>query len=168
MNRVNISRLMINFGFLMACVLPSFVLAQATSKTLPVGHWITSTGNFEVEVAKCGVALCGTVTRVLGNRSMMPGAQSTSSHDAQSALGMTLLKDFTLVSGSDESSSTKEWKGKIFNRENGKDYNCLMSVEKRADGVPELVLRIYVGLPLFGKTQRWQFVESKETLVKTN
>ncbi|WP_241027170.1 DUF2147 domain-containing protein [Variovorax sp. RKNM96] len=45
---------------------------SSSSASDPRGRWITANGNLEVEVAPCGAALCGTVTKVLGNRSMAP------------------------------------------------------------------------------------------------
>jgi hypothetical protein len=35
-----------------------------------LGRWLTDNGNLEIEIAPRGAALCGTVTKVLANRSM--------------------------------------------------------------------------------------------------
>jgi uncharacterized protein (DUF2147 family) len=48
------------------------------------------------------------------------------------------------------------WHGHIYNRENGKTYRCKVEVEPKPDAPSELVMRGYVGIPLFGSTQRWQ------------
>jgi uncharacterized protein (DUF2147 family) len=47
--------------------------------------------------------------------------------------------------------SAGEWSGTIYNRDNGKTYDCLMTV-LAAD---RLKVRPYVVLPLFGQTQIW-------------
>jgi uncharacterized protein (DUF2147 family) len=123
----------------------------------PLGRWITASGNLEVEIAPCGAALCGTVTKVLANRSMSREGGEMTPVDTRPALGMTLLKDF-LPSSQDDTGKTTQWSGDIYNRENGKTYSCHLSMSTEPNAVGELVLRVYVGLPLFGKTQRWQRV----------
>ena len=150
---------------LAAVLLFTAVAAQAQSSSPvsdPRGRWVTANGNLEVEVAPCGVALCGTVTKVLGNRSMAPGGGDMQAADKRPALGMTLLKDFAPVDATDPSRPPTEWAGQIYNRENGKTYSCNMSVSTANNAAGELLLRAYVGLPLFGKTQRWVRVASSD------
>jgi uncharacterized protein (DUF2147 family) len=122
--------------------------------TDPRGRWITASGNLEVEIAPCGAALCGTVTRVLGNRSMTPGGGEMKPADERSPLGMQLLQGFAPMDGGDGRPPT-EWRGEIYNRENGKAYRCTMRVSTATNAAGELLLHAYVGLPLFGKTQSW-------------
>ncbi len=129
--------------------------AQSSSGADPRGRWITANGNLEVEVAPCGAALCGTVTKVLGNRSMASGGGDMQPADNRPALGMTLLQDFKPVDAGDAARPPTEWAGQIYNRENGKTYSCNMSVSTANNAAGELLLHAYVGLPLFGKTQRW-------------
>ncbi|RZL88063.1 MAG: DUF2147 domain-containing protein, partial [Variovorax sp.] len=112
----------------------------------PRGLWLTASGNLEVRVAPCGAALCGKVARVIANQSMSrPGEVMAA--DAQPAQeGMDILSDF-LPSGRETTPEGRnvvtEWRGRIFNRENGKTYDALMSVGPAG----ELKLRAYVGLP---------------------
>ncbi|MDQ0015903.1 uncharacterized protein (DUF2147 family) [Variovorax boronicumulans] len=129
--------------------------AQSSPASDPRGRWVTANGNLEVEVAPCGAALCGTVTKVFGNRSMAPGGGDMQAADKRPALGMTLLKDFTPVDATDPSRAPTEWAGQIYNRENGKTYRCNMTVSTAGNAAGELLLHAYVGIPLFGKTQRW-------------
>lgn len=124
--------------------------AVNATTTDPRGRWITASGNLEVEVAPCGQALCGTATRVLANRSMSPGVETMNPVDQRSPLGMTILIDFR-----PDDDDASQWHGQIYNRENGKTYRCQMSLGPQG----ELVLRPYIGLPLFGKTQVWQRVQ---------
>ena len=76
--------------------------------------------------------------------------------DTRPALGMTLLKDFVVSSPGADGATPTQWSGTIYNRENGKTYQCNMSLGAAPGGHSELVLHAYVGLPLFGKTQHWQ------------
>lgn len=117
--------------------------APAQAGDGPVGRWRTDNGNLEVEIAPCGAAFCGTVVKVLANRSMS-GNGAMAAADTRSPLGMTILKDLV-------SSSAGEWQGEIYNRENAKTYSCRLSL----DGPDQLVVRPYVGLPMFGKTLVW-------------
>jgi uncharacterized protein (DUF2147 family) len=134
-------------------LLAATVLAQPAAPPSEQGRWLTESGNLEVDIAPCGQALCGTVTRVLANRSMSsPGTEMVTADD-RPALGMTLLSGFV-------PSGEGERKGEIYNRENGKTYSALMTLP----AADQLTLRIYVGLPIFGKTQVWRRVNELERL----
>lgn len=133
-----------------AAAVLALLSAAATAQEPPQGRWITASGNLEVEIGACGNALCGTVTKVLANRSMSREGEEMKAVDTRPAMGMKILQNFTPETV--ENDRPTRWEGEIYNRENGKTYSCLMSLN--SDGA--LVLRPYVGLPLFGKTQVWQ------------
>ena len=136
--------------------------AAGAEEADPRGLWLTASGNLEVRVAPCGAAaLCGKVARVIANQSMSRPGEAMAADAEPAHEGMDILSDF-LPSASETTaegrSLTTEWRGRIFNRENGKTYDCLMSIGPAG----ELRLRAYVGLPLFGKTQAWQRVPGVE------
>lgn len=121
----------------------------------PRGRWLTANGNLEVEIAPCGAALCGSVSRVLGNRSMSGDGQAEMKPtDPRPALGMQLLSDFQPVAA-EAGQPVSAWRGRLYNRENGKSYDCTLRVSTADNAAGELILRPYVGLPLFGKTLVW-------------
>lgn len=121
--------------------------AAASEPASPfAGRWITESGNLEIEIAPCGDAWCGSVTRELGNRSMSAQGQPMTAADARPALGMKIL---TALKPSDDGTILS---GDIYNRENAKTY----SVRLHVDAARQLNVRPYVLLPLFGKTQLWQ------------
>jgi uncharacterized protein (DUF2147 family) len=126
----------------------------------PRGRYLTASGNFEVELARCGAALCGRVSKVIANHSMSRPGEAMQAADARDPMGLQLLSNF-VVDG-DTSAEPSQWRGDIYNRENGKTYACLMSLDERGD----LVLRAYVGLPLFGKTQVWQRLGGPEAPIR--
>ncbi len=108
----------------------------------PTGHWITASGNIEVEIAPCGAALCGTITKVLSNRSMAgPGEMPKD----VPGVGTRILTKLT-------TRDDAQWWGELLNRETGKVYDVV--VKPVGDG--EIEVRPYVGLPLFGQTQSWR------------
>lgn len=135
-----------------------FSLATTAHAADPRGRYLTSSGNFEVELAPCGAALCGVVSKVIANHSMSRPGEAMQAADARDPMGLQLLLNF-VAEGGDAASAPKQWRGEIYNRENGKTYACLMSLDERGD----LVLRPYVGLPLFGKTQVWQRLGAAST-----
>lgn len=128
-----------------------FGMASAWAQPAQLGRWITESGNLEVEVTPCGDAFCGAVVRVLANRSMSgPGVEMVPA-DPRPALGMALLSDL-------RPSGEGEWQGRIYNRENARHYSARVSMA----GPDQLVIRAYVGLPLFGKTQVWRRAEGEK------
>lgn len=108
------------------------------------GRWLTESGNLEIDIKPCGERLCGIVATVLDNRSMSRSQQAMTSADGRSPLGMTILSDFA-------DTAHGSWNGRIYNRENGKTYDCLMTLAS----VDRLEIRGYKVLPLIGKTQIW-------------
>jgi len=132
----------------LACTL-ALAGASAYGAPDPRGHYLTASGNLEVEVAPCGNALCGVVSKVIANQSMSRPGEPMQAADTRPALGMKILIDFR-ADGND--SPAHSWQGQIYNRENRKTYECKMSLDDKGN----LVLRPYVGLPLFGQTQVWQ------------
>ena len=157
MHRFYVPRHLAAFGL---AIVASVATAQPMPTTDPRGPWVTASGNLEVGIASCGAALCGTVSKVLANRSMSRDGAPMEAADGRPALGMTLLKDFVPVQAGEGNAPASQWTGEIYNRENGKTYRCQMSMHTAPNGATELVLHAYVGIPLFGKTQRWQRVAS--------
>jgi len=133
------------------------LLAAGSAHADPRGLWLTASGNLEVRIAPCGAALCGQVARVIANHSMSRPGEAMDANARPAHEGMAILSDFVpsaWETAGDGRRVTTEWRGRIFNRENGKTYDCVMTEALTG----ELQLRAYVGLPLFGKTQAWRRV----------
>jgi len=115
----------------------------------PNGRWLTESGNLEIDLAPTPEGLCGTVARVISSRSMSESKSQGAAADPNSLMGMKILQNLT-------PSGKNEWKGHIYNRDNGKTYDCVVTF------VPpdQLNVRGYSFLPLFGKTQVWHRVAS--------
>lgn len=125
--------------------------ADRPSAKRVLGRWLTESGNLEIDIAPCGEALCGTVVRVLSDRSMQDPNGDMKPADARPALGMAILSDFT-------PDGENQWRGKIYNRENAKTYKCVI-VPLSAT---QLSVHGYVWVPLFGKTQVWHRITEAE------
>ena len=119
-----------------------FTATANASAASPLGRWLTASGNLVIEIAPCGPALCAKVAEVRGNRSMEDIHKTIAAHAMP---GMTILSDLVPYGS--------EWQGKIFNRENGKTYDCLIA----RDG-PDLRVRPYIFISLIGQTQIWKRV----------
>jgi uncharacterized protein (DUF2147 family) len=120
----------------------AFITTSQATPAPPLGRWLTASGNLIIVIAPCGPALCGTVSEVRGNRSMEDIHKTIA---ARTMPGMKIITD--LVSYGDE------WQGRIFNRETGKTYDCLIA----RDG-PNLKVRPYIFISLIGQTQIWRRV----------
>lgn len=118
-----------------------FTATANASPASPLGRWLTASGNLVIEIAPCGTTLCGSVAEVRANRSMENTRKAVAGPPP--AIGMKIITD--LVPSGDE------WQGRIFNRENGKTYDCLIS----RDG-PDLKVRVYIFISWIGQTQIWK------------
>jgi uncharacterized protein (DUF2147 family) len=124
------------------CVLAA-CSARAGPPTAPTGRWLTASGNVEITVHPCGDALCGEVTRVIANNAMDgPGPSKA----APAKPGLRILSDFR--------PDGDAWKGRIYNREQDRTYDCRIALQ----GADALVVRPFIALPALGKTQIWRRV----------
>ena len=117
------------------------VAGAACAADRPEGRWVSQTGNVVVAMAACGPALCGAVVRVMGNVSMEAGGHMSSAPPAR--IGERLMTGFT-------PSGAGQWTGKLFNRENGHTYDCVITPHGRT-----MTLRPYIVLPWFGRDVVW-------------
>jgi len=109
-----------------------------------LGRWLTESGNLEIEIAPCGPSLCGTVVAVRSNRSMGAPDKEMKPVDTRSPMGMKILHGFVPTADG-------AWDGRIYNRENGRTYDCLITPM----APDRLSVRGYKFLPLLGKSQVW-------------
>ena len=124
-----------------ACALGFAGLASAAPIS-PIGRWIAASGNVEVAIQPCGRVLCGLVTRVFANRSMQSPGPSKA---PPAKVGLEVLSDM-------RSAGDGRWVGRVYNREQGRTYDCEFSL----DGADALVVHPYILLPIFGQTQIWR------------
>lgn len=130
------------------------IIAIGTAQAAdPRGRWLSASGNLEVELAECGRGLCGTVSKVIANRSMTPGRADLQAADNRSPLGLQVLTDFIAVEFDATTNLPKAWAGTVYNREADQHYPCRMTL----DGVT-LVLQAQIG-PTLATTQRWTRVD---------
>lgn len=105
------------------CLAAGAAGAAGADSADPSGRWLTASGNLEVEIAACGQDLCGSVVKVLANRSMggPPAAPAASAAAARPLLGLVIMPHFTAAADG-------QWKGRIYNRERDASYDCTLAL----------------------------------------
>jgi uncharacterized protein (DUF2147 family) len=119
------------------------------------GTWLTKGDKSHVSIEKCGAKLCGKIIWLKEPNTAAGAPKSDLNNTDENQrnrpiLGLPLLKGF------EATDDPNYWiNGKIYNPEDGKIYNCEMTLQ--ADG--QLKVRGYVGVPLFGESQYWKKVK---------
>jgi uncharacterized protein (DUF2147 family) len=125
----------------------------ARPQASPVGLWNTISDRdgkptAVVEIRQTGGELTGIVRALLvtaGPEDSICG-KCTDERRGQRIVGMEILRHM-------HPDGDGQWSGgEILDPENGKSYRATL---KLVDGGQTLVLRGYIGLPLFGRSQRW-------------
>jgi len=125
----------------------AMVLAVATpalAAPAPVtGRWLTVEGKALVEVAPCGPALCGRITRVLKPR---PGGPAVDVNNPDARLRTRPIQGITILTGF--TADGDKWKGRIYDPESGRTYRS----ELRREGA---TLKVKGCIGPFCRTQDW-------------
>jgi uncharacterized protein (DUF2147 family) len=125
----------------------------ARAQSSAVGLWNTISDRdgkptAVVEIRQTGGELSGIVRALLvaaGPEDSICG-KCTDERKGQRIVGMEILRHM-------HADGDGQWSGgEILDPENGKSYRATL---KLVDGGQTLVLRGYIGLPLFGRSQRW-------------
>jgi uncharacterized protein (DUF2147 family) len=91
----------------------------------------------------CGPDLCG---RIVG-LARAPAAPAPTDWQGASQCGLTIIR----TAPANDGSGDQLWRGSILDPRDGSVYNAQIKV----DAAHHLLLRGYVGLPIFGETQTW-------------
>jgi uncharacterized protein (DUF2147 family) len=123
-----------------------------------LGFWFTENDNATVELYRQGDAYFGRIaalknplyaddtTTGLAGQPKVDRNNPDSDKQNRPIVGLNLLRDVTYV-------GNNKWrKGKIYDPENGKDYDC--NIKLKNDG--SLSVRGYIGFSLFGRTTIWR------------
>jgi len=140
--------------FRSVCLLLAFISAtplpaRAQTKT-PIGVWLHDNKRIQIEIAPCGDRLCAKIVwfRRPNDAQGRPIVDLKNPDPAQRTrplLGLTVLRDL-------RHAGENKWEdGKIYNPDDGVDYNAEMSIEDEGT----LRVRAYVLVPLFGHTFIW-------------
>ena len=96
-----------------------------------------------VEIYQCGNSLCGAISGMV----LAPADKTPVDWQGQSQCGLVIVR----TAADPVPGNKPAWFGSITNPRNGSVYHARLTLD--ADG--NLLLRGYVGLPVFGATQTW-------------
>lgn len=130
-----------------AFALPALLLlASPALAAEPVaGRWITEDGKALVEIGNCGNSLCGKIARII---KPTPGRSPNDINNpdarlrSRPMLGLPILTGFT--------ASGNEWKGSIYDPEEGKTYRSVL--QRNANGT----LKVKGCILVFCRAQTWK------------
>ncbi|WP_374942681.1 DUF2147 domain-containing protein [Sphingomonas sp.] len=126
-------------------LLALLMLPGAADAAMPItGRWLTEDGKAVIAIAPCGGQLCGRVERVL---KAPPGATGRDSNNPDAALRSRPMVGVPILSAFADAGA--DWRGRIYNPEDGKSYKSIVSRER--DGS----LKVKGCISFFCKTQRW-------------
>jgi uncharacterized protein (DUF2147 family) len=148
------------FGFVLR--LSWFLLAILLATTpagaqtpTPVGVWLHDNKRIEIEIAPCGENLCGKLVWFKWPNDAH-GLPLVDLKNPDPALRTRPLLGLTVLIGLRRTGQNTWEGGKIYDPDDGATYTASMSVPE--DG--SLQMRVYVLLPLFGKTLYWTRMHS--------
>jgi uncharacterized protein (DUF2147 family) len=125
----------------------------------PVGYWQTIddvTGQSKSIVQITDAAnnhIAGKVVKLFDNVKTTTCSACSGANKNQPILGMTIMTNL-------KKAENNEWQGgSILDPKNGKSYTCKIQL---VDEGHRLVVRGYIGLPIFGRSQTWVRVISPE------
>ncbi len=139
--------LLVAFSWL---ALPSDARAQTAAPSpaqiqaaAPNGLWATADHDGVIQIASCGQDLCGQIVGMV----LSPRDPTPRDWAGATQCRLTILQAAPQVDDNGQVS----WTGTIINPRNGSTYNIIL----RVNAAHQLLLRGYLGLPIFGETQTW-------------
>jgi uncharacterized protein (DUF2147 family) len=138
----------------MLAILCTASLARADADSI-IGIWNESDNDAQFEIYKCASFYCGKIHSLREPNapqpdSGSPGLPRTDCNNPEPTLRNRPMVGLPFMSGF-EYEGHNTWKGKIYNPDDGKSYNCRLSMA----GPNRLQVRGYVCIPLLGKTVTW-------------
>jgi uncharacterized protein (DUF2147 family) len=118
--------------------------AAAPAPEAPIGRWLTTNHQAVIQITPCGANFCG---RIVGIIVRHAGDPMPLDWHGRPQCDFTMLRTARQIG----TAAATRWAGTVQDPRDGATYDAIISVG--ADG--NLRLRGYLGLPLFGETQRW-------------
>lgn len=128
------------------------VQAQAMSAE---GYWLTENKRSVIRIARCaneGDMLCGHVHWIIEGGMQYDEKNPDNAKRTQKMCGLPILTGF-------KRQTAQTWgDGKIYKADDGDIYNATMQILPSGN----LMVRGYIGMPLFGKSQTWSPVKPSD------
>ena len=128
--------------------------AQAQDAASPHGLWLTENGRSVISVQDCPdpSRLCGYIHWVID------GGMEYDSKNPNESLRNTPMCGLPILGGFKQENANNWIDGKIYKADEGDTYNATLQMLPTG----KMLVRGYVGMPLFGKSQTWTRVSGKD------
>ncbi len=120
-----------------------------------VGTWLNGTKKGHIQISKQGGTYFGKLIWISEPNDPATGKPKTDSRNTDASKRSRPLMNLTLMYNFKYDGDNVWSDGKIYNPEDGKEYNCKMTLQDHNT----LLVRGYVGISLLGKTQTWTRVK---------
>ena len=130
----------------------------AFAQNTPVGKWHTIDDKTkeiksEITIIEAGGMITGRVSKVL-RKDAKPDAKCDECTDARKGQPIVGLE---IIRGGKKEDGADVWSGgKILDPENGKEYSLKLTPQ---EGGKQLLVRGFIGSPMFGRSQTWVRVQ---------
>ena len=131
-------------------VLGLFFAASASAQGTPFGIWVTEGGLSRIEVFDCAGQVCGEFVW-LEEPNEEDGTPKVDGQNPDEALRGRPLMSLQLIEGFTVRGPTAWAGGTIYDPKSGNTYSSTMELQDENT----LVVRGYVLLPIFGRSQTW-------------
>lgn len=142
------------FALMMAAV-PAMAQTQGKAAPSPLGLWLTENGRSVIEVRPCKndtALVCGRIHWIIDGGMKFDEKNPDIAQRANPMCGLQILTGFKLQDGAN-------WiDGKIYKADEGDIYNA--TIQMLPTG--KMLVRGYIGMPLFGRSQTWTRVTGVE------
>ncbi len=119
--------------------------AAAQNAASPEGLWLTENERSVIAVKPCAEGLCGTVHWIIKDGMQFDEKNEDAAKRGQPMCGLKILWGF-------KQQDARNWiDGHIYKADDGDLYNATLQMLPKGN----MLVRGYVGMPLFGKSQTW-------------
>lgn len=148
-------RTLLSAAFLLALLTPAIVHAQGNGAPSPFGLWLTENERSVIDVRPCktdSTKVCGKIHWIIDGGMQHDSKNPDASKQGNPMCGLMIMHGF-------HQNDAMNWiDGEIYKADEGDTYNA--SLQMLPSG--KMLVRGYVGMPLFGKSQAWTRVTGTE------
>ena len=132
--------------------LPASAQNAASPASSPEGLWLTENERSVISVKECAEGLCGTIHWIIDGGMKFDSENEDETLQGRPMCGLKILWGF-------HQQDAMIWiDGNIYKADEGDLYNASMQMLPKGN----LLVRGYVGMTLFGKSQTWTPVSAKD------
>jgi len=127
----------------------SYTLAAAPTTDPIVGRWLIESGEAVIEIYPCADLFCGKIVWIA--HPPPDGSQAKDRRNPDEKLRARPICGMEMLGNFHRSEPKRLTGGWIYSAETGQTFKAKITLEAR----DTLLLRGYVGIPLFGQSQTW-------------